>query len=56
MRRVSVAARGSPCDGVALLPGLGPIRPRLRGQADQHTERLIQRFSSPDPAQRDGLA
>ncbi len=30
--------------GVPLPPGLGPVRPRLRRQADQHTERLVERF------------
>jgi trehalose 2-sulfotransferase len=30
--------------GVALPPGLGPVRPRLRRQADDHTERLVDRF------------
>jgi LPS sulfotransferase NodH len=30
--------------GVALPPGFGPVRPRLRRQADHHTERLAERF------------
>ena len=30
--------------GVPLPRGLAPVRPRLRRQADQHTERLVERF------------
>ena len=41
--------------GVALPPGLGPIRPRLRRQADHCTERLIERFNSPAQCSAAGL-
>jgi hypothetical protein len=42
--------------GVALPPGLGPIRPRLRRQADHCTDRLIERFNSPARCSAAGLA
>jgi hypothetical protein len=32
---------------MALPPGLGQIRPRLRRQADHHTERLVELFNRP---------
>jgi LPS sulfotransferase NodH len=40
--------------GVALPPNPGPIMPRLRRQADQHTERLAALYCSPRPAPRLG--
>ena len=35
--------------GVALPPGLGPVHPRMRRQADHHTERLVERFRGSSP-------
>ena len=32
--------------GVALPPGLGPVRPRLLRKADRHTERLVELFTA----------
>ncbi len=37
---------------VALPPGLGQIRPRLRRQADHHTGRLVELFNRPSPSPR----
>jgi trehalose 2-sulfotransferase len=33
--------------GVSMRSGLGPVRPRMRRQADHHTERLAERFRRP---------
>jgi hypothetical protein len=42
--------------GVALPPGLDLVRPRLRRQADQHTERLVELFAARAGDDRPGAA